>query len=61
MERFCITSKLLENHFFKGNIDKTANESLKAGEELKVEANCIDITNVSEIANLQNTMIKLII
>jgi hypothetical protein len=41
--------------------DKTANESLKAGEELKVEANCIDITNVSEIANIQNTMIKRII
>ena len=45
---------LLEDHFFKGNIDKTVNESLKVGEELKDKANCIDNTNVSEIVNTMN-------
>ena len=45
---------LLEDHFFKGNIDKTVNESLKVGEELKDKANCINNTNVSEIVNTMN-------
>ena len=33
----------------RGAFYKTVNESLKVGEELIVQANCSDITNVSEM------------
>ena len=44
---------LLEDHFFKGNIDKTVNESLKVGEELETKL-IVSITNVSEIYHNMN-------